>query len=213
MGVKPKFISVERTYMVRKPYGVERHGDFICQCGVKFSCKLAHIKSGNTSSCGCYNKQPDAHAGIKHGYAKGPKRNTYAIWAGMKDRCLNLNNPRYSSYGGRGITVCERWIKFEGFLEDMGEKPQGRSLDRVDNNRGYSKENCRWATPIEQQCNTRFNKRIEFNGEKLTLSQWSRRLGSTNDWFVGNRLKLGWTPEEAVSTPIRKEFIKKEYRK
>jgi hypothetical protein len=202
--MRPKYISIASTYTKREGAKMARFANCICKCGEPFCCKLSAIKSGNTSSCGCYAREVVGKQAITHGYGTGPKRSIYRTWASMKNRCGNPNDTRFSSYGGRGITVCKEWLKFENFLADMGERPLGRSLDRIDNNKGYFKENCRWATPKEQQRNTRLNKWIEHKGERLTLSDWAKRLGSTNEWIVGSRLKLGWSPEEAVSTPVNK---------
>lgn len=95
----------------------------------------------------------------------------------MKSRCLNKNKKSYSDYGGRGIKVCDRWMKFENFLEDMGERPAGMSLDRIDNNGNYCKENCRWATNHQQANNKRSNRLVTFHGVTKSASEWADDLG------------------------------------
>src|SRR6185295_7353535 len=113
-----------------------------------------------------------------HGHSRrGAITKTYRAWRCMIQRCERPHNPSYPLYGGRGITICESWHKFDNFLADMGEAPPEKSLDRINNNAGYSKENCRWATPRQQSANTRRNKFFEFRGERLHLPDWSRRLG------------------------------------
>ncbi len=107
-------------------------------------------------------------------------RKTYRAWSSMKQRCLNPKSYRYSYYGGRGITICDRWLNFESFLEDMGICPVGSSLDRINPNQGYNPLNCRWANQLTQRNNTTKNIWIEHNGERLTASQWvERRTGIT----------------------------------
>ena len=126
---------------------------------------------------------------------------TYAIYQGMKARCLNKNSPAYKYYGGRGIAVCDRWLKsFKNFYEDMGDRPKGMSLDRKDNNGNYTKENCRWATEMEQHNN--MQKNVFIKGK--TISQWSRILGM-NYGTLHTRYKfLGWSPEETLSNKLYK---------
>jgi len=103
---------------------------------------------------------------------------THQCWSDLKQRCYNTNCKKYPIYGGRGIKVCDRWLEsFSNFLEDMGEKPKGFTLDRVDNNGDYSKENCRWATPKEQALNRRTNRLITFNGQTKTITEWAHELG------------------------------------
>lgn len=106
---------------------------------------------------------------------------TYRIWKAMRTRCNNPNSPAFSRYGGRGIKVCSRWDSFSAFLADMGEAPEGLSIERKNNDRGYEPENCRWATPKEQARNMRVNRLIEHDGETLCLSEWAERLGTTAD--------------------------------
>ena len=122
----------------------------------------------------------------------------------MIERCINPNNGSFKNYGGRGITVCERWRSgFANFLADMGEKPPGLSIDRIDNDKGYCKENCRWATLIEQNNNQRSNVQITVNGKTKTLAEWGRALG-VHRATIRCRLKRGWPPTRAVTENPRR---------
>jgi len=132
----------------------------------------------------------------KHGRC-GSK--VYRVWIDMRRRC---NNPEYSKYpdwGGRGITVCKEWGSFEQFFLDMGDAPIGMSLDRINNDKGYSKENCRWATQVEQGRNTRSSRNITFNGETQCLSEWAHKTG-VSVTALHSRLKRGWSAEQALTT-------------
>lgn len=139
-----------------------------------------------------------------HGACAGGKNSPmYALWSHMKDRCLNENNTRYKSYGGRGITVCERWMDFQNFLSDMGERPEGMTLDRIDNDKGYSPDNCRWATNKQQQRNKTNNKLITYKGETKTLADWADDLGL--DYYrVLQRMFNGWEFEDAIDFSLLK---------
>jgi len=140
----------------------------------------------------------------RHGYARrGMKRNrTYNAWAGMKQRCNDPKHKYYDRYGGRGINVCERWSEsFEAFLADMGECPHGKSIDRFPNNDGnYEPGNCRWATAKEQNNNRSGNHLLEFQGKRLTISQWASEL-NINPGNIAMRVFRGWTIERALTTP------------
>lgn len=125
---------------------------------------------------------------------------TYRCWYHMKQRCLNLNHPKYANYGGRGITICLRWHEsFVNFLEDMGIKPDGLSLDRVDNDGPYSPDNCRWATRMQQGSNMQWTKSID--GVKMSISEYCR-IHKLNATAIRNRLCRGWELERALNTPI-----------
>lgn len=128
-----------------------------CSCGGSKVVNSCALQTGHVESCGCLrteNAKRVGHMNTKHGHAhpKSPSR-TYRSWSAMWRRCTNQNGHAYQRYGGRGITVCTEWENFERFLADMGERPADRSIDRIDNDKGYFKDNCRWATRSEQQWN------------------------------------------------------------
>lgn len=130
------------------------------------------------------------------------KHPLYRMWRGMRMRCRLPSEGGRESYGGRGIKVCDRWeSSFENFLADVGEKPLGCTLDRIDNDGDYSPENCRWATPKQQHRNTQCNRMIEFNGETLCISEWAERLG-TSAQTVHCRLYRGWTVKDALTKRV-----------
>jgi len=123
----------------------------VCDCGAKGEAYANNLKRGETKSCGCLKSEEVAARNTKHSNAvRGSTTKTYRAWQNMLERCNNEEHKNYSRYGGRGIKVCERWGKFENFLEDMGEAPEELTIDRVDNDKGYSKANCRWATRAQQ---------------------------------------------------------------
>lgn len=134
-----------------------------------------------------------------HGLSKSRE---HAIWRNMLQRCLNPNCQDYSKYGGRGITVCERWREFACFFADMGARPDGTSLDRVNNDGNYEPSNCRWANSLCQNNNSRHNRMLELNGVSLNVSQWAHRLGVTKQLILG-RLNLGWSVEDALTAPCK----------
>jgi len=131
-----------------------------CDCGNEIVTSLNSLRSGNTKSCGCYMKEINSKIHKIHGEShSNGKRNytpTYQSWRCMRDRCLYSGNIRYQHYGGRGIKICDRWNDFRNFLEDMGDRPEGLTLDRFPNKDGdYTPDNCRWATDSEQMKNRR----------------------------------------------------------
>lgn len=120
----------------------------------------------------------------------------------MRQRCTRRSHKRFASYGGRGIRVCERWDSFEAFLSDMGARPEGTSLDRINNDGNYEPANCRWATATAQNNNRRLNRRVAWRGEDKTVTEWSRSTGLTPK-LIFDRLYAGWTAEKALTTPAR----------
>lgn len=131
----------------------------------------------------------------KHGMSFTP---TYKIWSGMTKRCTNPNYFLYARYGGRGIKVCERWKKFENFLADMGERPEGMSIERMDNDGDYSPENCRWASRVEQANNMSSNRFLEFQGVRHTCAEWARKIGIRYA-TLQDRLRQGWSVEDTLT--------------
>ncbi len=129
---------------------------------------------------------------------------TWHIWQGMIQRCRNPKNPSFKNYGGRGIKVCERWMDFDSFLADMGQRPAGMEIDRFPDNDGdYEPGNCRWATDAEQSRNNSRNVRLEYQGETKVLSDWASERGMAATTLWARLFKLGWTLERALTTPLR----------
>lgn len=138
----------------------------------------------------------------KHGHAKrGATTKTYETWMNMNGRCKTTTRHNYALYGGRGITVCERWSAFENFVADMGERPDGMTLDRINNDLGYSPDNCRWAPTKEQQRNLRNNVNVEFNGRSQCVRAWEEELGMKSG-VLGYRIRRGWGIA-AFTTPVK----------
>jgi hypothetical protein len=126
----------------------------------------------------------------------------YWIWAAMIKRCNNPNDKGYKNYGARGIKVCERWHIYTNFLADMGPRPEGLMLERIDNNAGYNPENCKWATRKENNSNRRNCIYLSHNGEKVTLKEYCRRLGLRYRPIVKRIQDRGWSIERAISVPV-----------
>lgn len=139
---------------------------------------------------------------LKHGHRKkaGPSP-TYISWQGMKRVCTNKRDACYKYYGGRGITICKKWRRFEGFLEDMGERPRGKQLSRIDVNGNYEWENCEWSTPVVQQNRLRSNRQLTYQGRTQNVTHWAGELGIDRS-IIQNRLAYGWSTEEALGRPV-----------
>lgn len=168
-------IEVDSSKDSRKSYWVCK-----CDCGKTTTVRGDMLKSGNTSSCGCLKKEIDKINLIANHSHKMSGTRIYIEWAGLKSRCLNVNNKSYPNYGGRGIGVCKDWINsFESFMDWALSNGYDSDLtiDRIDNNKGYYPENCRWVD-VKTQCNNRrSNILVEYHGESITLTQLSERTG------------------------------------
>ena len=176
-----------------------------CDCGNEAVVMGSNLMSGHTKSCGCFNKERVSKAQSKHRMCNDP---TYSTWEGMVHRCTNTNSTIFKHYGGRGITVCDRWLEFQNFYSDMGSRPEGMSIDRIDNNKGYSPENCRWATMKEQCRNRRSNHVIEFNGQKKCLTEWANIFGINRSTLYERLNKF--PVDIALTTPAPKQKSKQD---
>lgn len=173
------------------------HVDCQCDCGKTHNARLSRLIAGRLKSCGCLAVDAIRARAKQHGMYE---TRIYRIWRNMLSRCRNPKYDQFHNYGGRGITVCKEWERFKNFYADIGEPPPGMELDRKDNDAGYSKSNCRWATKSDNNNNTRRNHWVEAFGERLTLAQWSKR-NNVHSSVIARRLESGWTPERAVIHP------------
>lgn len=178
-----------------------------CVCGNEFKSTGPNVSSGNKKSCGC--KRGFARIGTKSpGLAARNKANakhgmtgtkTWNAWASMKERCDNKSHKFFKDYGGRGIKYVAEWSEFDAFLKDMGEAAPGFTLDRVNNDLGYSKDNCRWTTQKTQCNNRRSNVFVEFEGKSQTIAQWAEEKGIERK-TLEYRIRVGWPAEKALNT-------------
>lgn len=162
---------------------------------------------GRSQSCGCLKLERTSAAKTTHGesvHNNGNGSIEYQTWLRMKSRCTHKSVDMYYLYGGRGITFCKRWLKYENFLLDMGRRPSSEhSLERKDTNGNYEPPNCIWATRIEQANNKRNNRPITFNGVTMNMFQWARKMGM-RPGRLHARLESGWSVERALTEPVRK---------
>ena len=171
----------------------------VCDCGSERTNYSQCLKQGRIRSCGCLSADMTGDRFRKHGAHGSPE---YRIWNSMRQRCGNPNNDHYAAYGGRGITVCKRWTKFENFFADMGKRPEGCSIDRIRNSGNYSPSNCRWATRKQQQRNRRTNRIVAFREEHRCLADWCERLQLPYH-RTQQRLDLGWSVTRAFTEKVR----------
>lgn len=189
-----RLLVLHRASVPGKPQWICR-----CSCGrVKPIRAVCLVRDRPTSSCGCLARELSRSRALRHGM-RGTA--TYASWNAMKDRCLNRRSKDYRRYGARGITVCIRWMLFENFYADMGPRPEGTTLERKNNNRGYCRSNCIWDTPQGQANNRRSSLLITYQGISRTAAEWDRhlirRVGTT-----AKRHSKGWSVQENLTIPV-----------
>jgi len=168
-----------RLVAVRPVKTESRHKRFLfkCDCGAEKVIFCHSVTRGLTVSCGCYGREARLKGCLKHGNSGKRRTGTYNSWAGMMDRCEWGGHPSYARYGARGIRVCSRWHDFKNFLADMGERPKGMSIDRIDGRKGYSPDNCRWASAQQQALNTSRTIWVTHEEKRVTAHELCARLG------------------------------------
>ena len=170
-----------------------------CECGKLRTVDVGNLRMGRTTSCN-YHRE---HVNFVHGHnaRQGPTPE-YRTWQNMLKRCYKPTAKRYERYGGRGITVCERWKTFENFLADMGIKPSPEySLDRINNDGNYELSNCRWASRQQQSRNKSTSRMLEFNSKTMCVADWADEVGIKRS-IINDRLRRGWSVEQALTTPV-----------
>jgi len=180
----------------------------LCDCGSCVVVRGSRLRAGETASCGCLRSNTAARSGVVRGdgtLGKGDaRRSIYSTWTAMRARCSSPSHPAYKSYGGRGITVCERWSSFENFLADVGERPfPGAELDRIDNNKGYSPENCRWVDVKTNSRNRRSARMINTPKGEMLLCE-AAELSGISAQVLASRIRRGF-PTEKLFDPVRVE--------
>lgn len=208
--------SFARLKAISYSHTISNRGNFWlfeCICGTQKIISIADImrKKKNTKSCGCLSKEILLKIRTKHSMRK---TRFYRIWVGMKTRCLNKNHQWFKHYGGKGIKIDEKWLNFQGFMDDMylsyishlsKYSENDTTLDRIDGSKNYCLENCRWATRMEQSNNASSIKYITYNNQTMSLSEWSRKLGIAQGVL--------WSRIYKQKLPIEKSFLKKDFRK
>lgn len=178
-----------------------------CECGRLHITLGRSLRNGSCRSCGCLHNEEFGNRWRTHDRSRTPE---HRIWIAMISRCNDPHKTGYENYGGRGINVCKRWREsFEAFFGDMGERPSPKhTIERRNNDKGYSPDNCYWATRKEQARNRRTNRLLTYHGETLPVCEWAERIGISNRTLLG-RLNCGWSVDRAIETPINTKFCPK----
>lgn len=201
MPVKPSIQGQRfgRLLVIRRQ-GTLSHPKWVCKCdcGRETEASYTCLTKGDTKSCGCLRQETAAKLGRTRAL---PMRGTaeYRTWVRLKGRCYNPSHQDFNDYGGRGITVSQVWLdSFDTFLLDMGLRPEGASIDRVDVNGNYEAGNCRWAQPDVQANNRRTSRFVEFSGRRMTVAQWASTVGVSKECLLA-RLNAGWPVQRALT--------------
>lgn len=181
----------------------------LCDCGNINERVVSNLKTPGLKSCGCWIKERMKQTNdlrTKHGMHDTPE---YSVWEGIKQRCLNPKNCNYQKYGGRGISVCDRWLEFVNFFSDMGKKPTPKhTIERLDFNGNYEPENCIWADWKTQSRNKRTSIILEFSGKRQSLADWADHLGVPYS-FLSSRYQAGWSVEEILNPSAQTKWSKR----
>lgn len=169
-----------------------------CACGHAWTVNAQCLRSGDTKSCGCLQREKARAAGDRTRTHSMSRTSTYVVWRGMLARCGNRQNKNFPGYGGRGIKVCDRWHSFENFLADMGPRPEKMTIERQNNDGNYEPGNCKWATVKEQNRNKRTTRMLTLNGKTQCLADWAKELRRPEP-TLWSRLARGWPIERALS--------------
>lgn len=180
-----------------------KHTRWVCQCdcGNETVASTSDLRTGNTTSCGCYMRQRQREGQLTHGATgrSNPRDPVYRVWTTMKERCSNPQNKNFARYGGRGIYVCERWREsYEAFRDDMGPRPAGYSVERKDNDGPYSPENCIWASQKTQMMNRRVTILVEHDGETICASDYAKLMGISSKRLYKVMSTRGLSPKDAA---------------
>ena len=199
-----KFYRLTVLEEFKHPKTGEAHLKFRCDCGKICHPRLLKVIYGAIKSCGCLRAYNSGQRLRRHGHcANGTRTPTWRSWISMIKRCTDKTNVSYARYGGAGIKICERWIFFEHFLKDMGNRPEGKTLDRFPNKSGnYEKSNCRWADKHAQSTNKRSNVFLTYQGVTLCISDWENKF-NFGKGTLRHRLRAGWDLERAFTEPVR----------
>lgn len=213
LAKEPPFGRLTAIRPVGRKFGGNMYWLCRCECGEEIEVRGSHLVERRVQSCGCLARDNCAEVGRRsggwnktHGASHTP---TCRTWAGMVRRCTDQGHESYQDYGGRGIKVCDRWLQYENFVADMGERPDGMTLDRYpDMNGNYEPSNCRWATNREQQTNKRNNVLLAFEGRTQTMVEWAEEIGLSPKTLWHRLNTCGWSAEKALSEPLMGRFGK-----
>lgn len=169
-----------------------------CDCGREAVKSLGNLRSGHTKSCGCMRSIVTSERKTTHGMCGSP---THKSWQSMLTRCMNQRNSKFKDYGARGIKVCDAWLTFDGFFSDMGVRPLGTTLGRIDNNGDYTPSNCEWQTITKQARNKRNTALFTHQGKSATIPEHCEQLGLNTSTVRSRIYTYGWTVDRALSTP------------